>query len=139
MYNSFISQENDNEQSQKCKENMLLKTYICQSMQGMLTRKHAKHEHVIMWARGHARHIDTWAREHARHVDTWASRHASHDGTSARKHTRHVSAWARKHTRHVGTWARKHARHVSTRACKVWNLADSCQLFFIKFLFFTKW
>ena len=26
---SFISQEKDNEQSQKCKENMLLKTYTC--------------------------------------------------------------------------------------------------------------
>ena len=56
MYNSFISQENDNEQSQKCKENMLLKTYICQSMQGMLTRKHAKHEHVDTQ--------DTLTREH---------------------------------------------------------------------------
>ena len=25
----FISQEKDKEQSQKCKENMLLKTYLC--------------------------------------------------------------------------------------------------------------
>ena len=29
MHNSFISQEKDKEQSQKCKENMLLKTYLC--------------------------------------------------------------------------------------------------------------
>ena len=27
MYNSFVSQEEDKEQSQKCKEKMLLKTY----------------------------------------------------------------------------------------------------------------
>ena len=65
MYNSFISQEKDNEQSQKCKENMLLKTYICQSAQGMLTREHAKHEHVIMWAR-HVGTQGTMAREHVR-------------------------------------------------------------------------
>ena len=29
MYISFISQEKDKEQLQKCKENMLLKTYLC--------------------------------------------------------------------------------------------------------------
>ena len=47
----FISQEKDKEQSQKCKENMLLKTYLSfvviqrehvgtQRRQGMLAREH---------------------------------------------------------------------------------------------------
>ena len=47
----FISQEKDKEQSQKCKENMLLKTFLSfvviqrehvgtQSRQGMLAREH---------------------------------------------------------------------------------------------------
>ena len=89
-----------------------------QSTQGTLTREHVKHEHVIMWARRHARHIGTWAREHARHVDTWA-----------RKHARYVGSWAGKHARHVGTRARKDARYVATRARKARNLPDSvCSL-----------
>ena len=34
----FISQEKDKEQSQKCKENMLLRTYLC--TQVMLASEH---------------------------------------------------------------------------------------------------
>ena len=51
-----------------------------QNMQGMLA-----HEHVIMWARRHARHVGTWERKYTRHVGTWA-----------RKHARHVDTWTRK-------------------------------------------
>ena len=56
-----------------------------QSTQDTLTREHARHEHVIMRARRHARHIVTWAREHTRHVDTWTRKHAWQLGTRARK------------------------------------------------------
>ena len=104
-----------------------------QDRQGMLA-----HEHVITWARKHARHVGTWARKHARHASTWARKHARHVGRWTRKHTGYVGTWARKHARHVGTWARKHARHdsrwvpkharhVDTWARKVskWHCEDS--------------
>ena len=58
MHSSFISQKKGKEQSQKCKENMLLETYLSfvvtarehvgkQSTKGTLTREHTRHEHVI--------------------------------------------------------------------------------------------
>ena len=101
MYNSFISLEKDNEQSQNV-------TKTCYWKLIFVIRSYST------WARRHAKH--------ASHVGTWARRHAS---TWAHMHARHVGNWVRKHARHVGTWARKHARHVGTWVSKARNLADS--------------
>ena len=126
MYNSFISLEKDNEQSQNVTKTCYWKLIFVIRSYSTWARRHTKHaSHVGTWARRHARHVDTWARMHARHVGTWAGKHARLVGTWAHMHARHVGNWVRKHARHVGTWARKHARHVGTWVSKARNLADS--------------
>ena len=80
----------------KCKENMLLKTYLC---------------HLLL------QHVSTQACKARWHVSTQTRKaqwHVSMQGTLAREHARHVGASARKARRHVSTQstlAREHVRH----------------------------